>query len=53
MSSVRGVIVGARIDFVDDQGVVVADGQGVGAKVGKEGGVCPEVVWGRALLNLA
>ena len=53
MSSARGVIVGARIDFVDDQGVVVADGQGVGAKVGKEGGVCPGVVWGRALLNLA
>ena len=53
MYSARGVVVGAGIDVVDDQGVVVEDGQGVGAKVGKGGGVCPEVVWGRALLNLA
>ena len=53
MSSARGVVVGAGIDVVDVQGVVVEDGQGVGAKVGKEGGVCPEVVCGRSLLSLA
>ena len=45
MSSARGVVVKAGID--------VEEGQGVGAKVGREGGVCPEVVWGCALLNLA
>ena len=44
MSSVRGVVVKAGID--------VGVGQGVGAKVGREGEVCPEVVWGRGLLNL-
>ena len=53
MSSARGVVVGAGIDVVDVQGVVGEDGQGVGARVGKEGGVCPGVVCGRALLNLA
>ena len=46
-------MVGAGIDVVDVQGVVGEDGQGVGARVGKEGGVCPEVVCGRALVNLA
>ena len=53
MSSARGVVVGAGIDVVEVQGVVGADGQGVGARVGKEGGVCPGVVCGRALVNLA
>ena len=53
MSSARGVVVGAGIDVEDGQGVVVEEGQGVGAKIGKEGEVCPEVVWGCALLNLA
>ena len=37
----------------NDQGVVVEDGQGVGGGRYSEGGVCPGVVWGRALLNLA
>ena len=41
------------IDVEEGQGVVVEEGQGVGAKVGREGEVCPEVVWGRGLLNLA
>ena len=41
------------IDVEEGQGVVVEEGQGVGAKVGREGEVCPEVVWGCALLNLA
>ena len=53
MSSARGAVVGAGIDVVDDQGVVVEDGQGVGGGRYSEGGVCPGVVWGRALLNLA
>ena len=53
MSSARGVVVKAGIDVEDGQGVVVEEGQGVGAKVGREGGVCPEVVWGFDLLNLA
>ena len=53
MSSARGVVVGAGIDVVEVQGVVGADGQGVSARVGKEGGVCPGVVCGRALVNLA
>ena len=53
MSSARGVVVKAGIDVEDGQGVVVEEGQGVGAKVGREGEVCPEVVWGGALLNLA
>ena len=53
MSSARGVVVGAGIDVVEVQGVVGADGQGVGASVGKGGGVCPGVVCGRDLANLA
>ena len=44
MSSARGVVVKAGID--------VGEGQGVGAKVGREGVVWPEVVWGRGLLYL-
>ena len=53
MSSARGVVVKAGIDVEDGQGVVVEEGQGVGAKLGREGEVCPKVVWGCALLNLA
>ena len=53
MSSARGVMVKVGIDVEEGQGVVVEEGQGVGAKVGREGEVCPEVVWGRGLLNLA
>ena len=53
MSSARGVMVKVGIDVEEGQGVVVEEGQGVGAKVGREGEVCPEVVWGCALLNLA
>ena len=53
MSSAREVVVGAGIDVVEVHGVVGADGQGVGASVGKEGGVCPGVVCGRDLVNLA
>ena len=53
MSSARKVVVGAGIDVVEVHGVVGADGQGVGASVGKEGGVCPGVVCGRDLVNLA
>ena len=53
MSSARGVVVKVGVDDEEGQGVVVEDGQGVGAKVGREGRVCPEVVWGCALLNLA
>ena len=53
MSSAREVVVGAGIDVVEVHGVVGADGQGVGASVGKEGGVCPGVVRGRDLVNLA
>ena len=53
MSSARGVVVKAGIDVGVDHGVDVVEGQGVGAKVGREGEVCPEVVWGRGLLNLA
>ena len=41
MSRVKDVEVGAGIDVVEVHGVVGADGQGVGASVGKEGGVCP------------
>ena len=52
MSSARGVVVKAGIDVGVDHGVDVGEGQGVGAKVGREGEVCPEVVWGRGLLNL-
>ena len=52
MSSVRGVVVSAGIDVrvgqVDDVGV----GQGVGAKVSREGVVWPEIVWGRDLSYL-
>ena len=47
MSRVKDVEVGAGIDVVEVHGVVGADGQGVGASVGKEGGVCPGVVRGR------
>ena len=46
MSSARGVMVKVGIDVEEGQGVVVEEGQGVGAKVGREGEVCPEVVWG-------
>ena len=53
MSSVKDVKVGAGINVVEVHGVVGADGQGVGASVGKEGGVCPGVVRGRDLVNLA
>ena len=52
MSSARGDVVKAGIDVGVDHGVDVGEGQGVGAKVGREGEVCPEVVWGRGLLNL-
>ena len=44
---------GAGIDVVEVHGVAGADGQGVSASVGKEGGVCPGVVCGRDLVNLA
>ena len=53
MSRVKDVEVGAGIDVVEVHGVVGADGQGVGASVGKEGGVCPGDVRGRNLVNLA
>ena len=53
MSSVKDVVVGARIDVVEVHGVVGADGQGVSVSVGIEGGVCPGVVCGRDLVNLA
>ena len=53
MSSARGVVVKVGIDVEEGQGVILEEGQGVGAKVGREGEVCPEVVWGRGLLNLA
>ena len=52
MSRVKDVDVGAGTDVVEVHGVVGADGQGVGASVGKEGGVCPGDVRGRDLVNL-
>ena len=52
MSRVRDVDVGAGTDVVEVHGVAGADGQGVGASVGKEGGVCPGDVRGRDLVNL-
>ena len=46
---------GAGTDVVEVHGVAGADGQVVGASVGKEVEVCPGLVWsvlGRALENL-
>ena len=52
MSRVKDVDVGAGTDVVEVHGVAGADGQGVGASVGKEVGVCPGDVRGRDLENL-
>ena len=54
MSRVRDVDVGAGAVVVEVQGVGGADGQ-VGASIGKDVEVCPDLVWsarGRALENL-
>ena len=55
MSRVKDVDVGAGTDVVEVHGVAGADGQVVGASMGKEVEVCPGLVWsvrGRALENL-
>ena len=52
MSRVKDVDVGAGTDVVEVHGVGGADGQGVGASVGKEVEVCPGDVRGRDLVNL-
>ena len=55
MSRVRDVDVGAGTDVVEVHEVVGADGQVVGASMGKELEVCPGLVWsvrGCALENL-
>ena len=52
MSRVKDVDVGAGTDVVEVHGVAGADGQGVGASVGREVEVCPGDVRGRDLVNL-
>ena len=52
MSRVTEVEVGAGTDVVDVHGVGGADGQGVGASVGREVEVSPGDVLGRDLVNL-
>ena len=55
MSRVRDVDVGAGTVVVEVHGVGGADGQVVGASMGKDVEVCPGLVWsarGRALENL-
>ena len=52
MSRVKDVDVGAGTDVVEVHGVGGADGQGVGASVGREVEVSPGDVLGRDLVNL-
>ena len=52
MSRVTDVDVGAGTDVVEVHGVGGADGQGVGASVGREVEVSPGDVLGRDLVNL-
>ena len=52
MSRVKDVDVGAGTGVVEVHGAAGADGQGVGASVGKEVEVCPGDVRGRDLVNL-
>ena len=55
MSRVRDVDVGAGTVVAEVQGVGGADGQVVGARMGKDVEVCPGLDWsacGRALENL-